>query len=366
MRVCGRCNPADSCRNSICLKLMVGPDKICFYRALFCDIISGMRRGFLFLLPVFCVLISHTAQANWEYPGTYIGDGWYEDDGSSFVISVRGGASMAFGTIKNDIGALTSEYYYNPTDGSVISAAYYDACNDNGGCEGYLYAGIGEIGELPAKEDFESFSFAAGASIGWTIPNRPQWRIELGWDHIAESEYNVSPLFEGDLPLYGGDIDGVVVHAQSGSVQSNVNTDIISVMAFYDFFDGLQKPMRTVIPYVGFGIGYADSTTTMNLADLYGDLSTSVDLQNFGEMDDYGVLQFYRSEKSSSNVAGLVSVGLSYGLSESLFLDFGARVAYIPKIQWALKNADDTRSRDWFRAENMIYANIMLGLRFEF
>lgn len=327
-----------------------------------------MRKRIIYILPILSCLCGAGANANWEYPGTYVGDGWYSDDGSRFTISVRGGASVAFASIKNDIGALTSEYYYNPNDGSVISAAYYDACRNGsaGGCADYVYAGVGELGTLPAKEDFESFAFAAGASVGWTIPNHPQWRIELGWDHISETEYNVSPLFEGDLPLAGGLIDGVVVHAQSGGVHSKVNTDIISVMAFYDFYDGLYKPVRTVIPYVGLGVGYADSKTTLNLVDLYGDLSTSVDLQNFGTPDEYGVLQFYRSEKSSSNVAGLVSLGLSYGITDSLFADFGARVAYIPKIKWALDNADNTRSRDWFSAENMIYANIMLGLRFEF
>ena len=111
-------------------------------------------------------------------------------------------------------------------------------------------------------------------------------------------EYNQSPLFDGDLPLTGGDVSDVVIIAQSGSAQSKISTDIISAMAFYDFFDGLQKPVRKVIPYVGFGIGYADSKTTLNLSDLYGDLSTSVDLQNFGEADDYGVVQFYRSKTS--------------------------------------------------------------------
>lgn len=326
----------------------------------------NMRKRIIYVLSVLSCVATGSSYANWEYPGTYVGDGVYSDDGSRFVISARGGASISRATIKNEIGALTSEYYYNPTNGGVISAAYYEACVDGGSCAGYEYAGIGDLATLPATKDYSDFSFAVGASVGWTIPYRPQWRVELGWDHIAESEYNSSPLFEGDMPLAGGDVSGVVVFAQSGSVQSKVATDIISAMAFYDFFDGLQKPMRRVIPYVGFGIGYADTKTTLNLSDLYGDLSTSVDLQNFGTMDDFGVLQFYRSEHSSSNVAGLISAGVSYGIADGMFLDFGARVAYVPKIKWALSNEDDTRHRDWFSAENLIYANIMLGLRFEF
>ncbi len=325
-----------------------------------------MKVGKIFLLPVLSCALFGAAQANWQYPGTYVGDGWYTDDGSRFTISVRGGASMSFASIKNEIGSLTSEYYINPADGMVVSAAYYDACVDGGGCAGFEYAGIGELAELPPNKDYSSFTFAAGASIGWTIPNHPQWRIELGWDHIAESEYNASPLFEGDLALVGGNVAGVVVHAQSGSVQSKISTDIVSAMAFYDFFDGLQKPMRQVIPYVGLGIGYADTKTTLNLSDLYGDLSSSVDLQNFGKLDQFGVLQFYKSENRNSNIAGVVALGLSYGITETIYLDLGARVAYVPKIKWTLQNEDDTRKRDWFSGENLIYANIMLGVRFEF
>lgn len=338
-------------------------NKICFYHVMICDIILRMRNSLLFILPCLACIVSGVAHGNWQYGGTYVGDGAYTDDGTRFVISVRGGASMGFGTIENKIGSLTSEYWYNPNDGMVISAAYHDSCTD---CGDFVYAGFGQLGDLPAEKDYQAFAFAAGASIGWTIPNRPQWRVELGWDHITESEYNASPLFEGDLTLTGGTVDGIVVHVQSGGVQSKITTDIISAMAFYDFFDGIQKPTRTIVPYVGFGIGYADVKTKLNLSDLYGDLSTSVDLQNFGKLDDYGVLQFYPSETNTSNVAGLLAVGLSYGITETMFLDLGARVAYIPKIKFALSNSDDTRDRDWFDGENMIYANFMLGLRFEF
>ena len=315
----------------------------------------------LLLLPFLSCLVATLAHANWEYPGYYVGDGAYTDDGSRFVVSLRGGASVSAATIKNQVGSLTSEYYYDPDSGVIMSAGY---CGEN--CDQYTYAGIADLSALPPRTDFSALSFAAGASLGWTIPNKPQWRLELGWDHISESEYNSSPLYEGDQELTGGDIDGIVLHLTSGAVQSSVTTDIISIMAFYDFYDGLQKPLRTVIPYVGFGVGYADSKTVLNLADLYGDLSESVDMGNFGEKDDYGVVQFYRSETSSANIAGVVALGLSYGITESMYFDLGARLMYIPKIKWKLTNVDNTRNRDWFSAENMFLANIMLGIRFEF
>lgn len=318
-------------------------------------------------MPVLSCLMFGAARANWEYPGYYVGEGAYTDDGGRFIVSVRGGASVGMGTIKNEIGELTPLYYMSP-DGSVImSELGYYQCTDRGQCADYIPAGYVNLGDLPATKDFESFGFAAGASLGWTIPNSPQWRIELGWDHISESEYNASPFIEGEAPLFGGSVSDVTAVISSGAVQSKVVTDIISVMAFYDFFDGIQKPTRTVIPYIGFGVGYADIKTTLQLSDPYGDLSGIYELLPYGvkEQDD-SVIQFYRSELSSANIAGVLALGLSYGITENMFFDIGARVAYIPRIRWALSNEDASQYRDWFSAENAIYANIMLSLRFEF
>lgn len=320
-----------------------------------------MRIKNLILLPLLSCAVFGAARANWQYAGNYLGDGAYADDGSRFVLSFRGGASASMGTIKNDMGSLSTAYYVGP-DGGVIPELYYQACVEDGGCADFTYAGVGELSHLPPTEDYSGFAFAGGASIGWTIPGRPQWRIEAGWDHITESEYNASPMLEGELTLDSG----AVVYVPSGSVSSKVSTDIISLMAFYDFYDGLYKPVRDLIPYVGFGFGYSDSKTVLNLVDPYGDLSADVDLQNFGKPNEWGVLQFYQSERHSANVAIMGAAGASYGITETMFLDFGARVAYIPKVTWALRNEDDTRHRNWFAAEDMIYLNFMLGLRFEF
>lgn len=324
-----------------------------------------MRKRIFTIMPILSCLMTVPAMANWQYGSEMVNSGWYQDDGTRFVISGRGGASFGMASIQNKVGALVNEYYIEPETNIVITASYYDACVKEGGCGSFVYAGMAALENLPAKDDFGSFAFAAGASIGWTMPNRPQWRIEVGWDHISESEYNASPLFEGNLPLTEGNAEGEIF-VQSGAVQSTVTTDIISAMAFYDFFEGLEKPLNQWIPYVGLGLGYADSKTVMDLSDPYGDLSTSVDLQNFGETDDYGVIQFNRSTHNTSNIAAVAALGVSYGIGEGMFLDLGARVAYIPKIKWVLQNADDTRERDWFNAENMIYANLMLGVRFEF
>lgn len=326
-----------------------------------------MRSRSLFLLPFLSCLVFGTASANWEYAGYYVGEGSYQDDGSRFVVSVRGGASFGFGTIKNEIGELTPLYYMSPDGSTIMSELGYYQCTDRGECGDFVPAGYVNLGSLPATKDFESFGFAAGASLGWTVPYTPQWRLELGWDHIAESEYNASPFVDGEAELFGGQASGGIARISSGAVQSKVETDIISVMAFYDFYEGLQKPMRQAIPYVGVGIGYADIKTTLQLSDPYGDLSGIYELLPYGvkEQSD-SVIEFYRSELSSGNVAGLVTLGVSYGITENMFFDIGARLAYIPRIRWALSNEDGSQHRDWFSAENNIYANIMLSVRFEF
>lgn len=326
-----------------------------------------MRKRNFYALSLLSCVLAMPACANWQYPGTYVGDGWYEDDGTRFIISARGGASFGMGKIQNDVGAIVTGYYVSPDYNEIATQGY---CEATGNCSGWIYAGYGELSQVDTAKDLESFSFAAGASIGWTIPNHPQWRIEAGWDYISKSDYNASPMFEGDLLLQGGATsEPIIANVRSGSVNSQISTDIISAMVFYDFFEGLQKPIRTFIPYVGFGVGYADTKTVLNLSDPYGDIAYQLELMQYGEVvtvDGINMVEFYRSERNTTNVAGLLSVGFSYGITENMFFDLGARVAYLPKVKWGLTNEDDTRHREFFSAENLIYANIMAGIRFEF
>ena len=361
MRACGKCSRVVFCKKTI-------SNKIYFYRNAIYDIIIRMRKRNLILLPVLSCLMSVPAMAGWQYDGEYVGDGWYMDDGARFVISVRGGAAAGFGAIKNDVGELSTFYYINDENNLISESVCFSFGGENGCLDaGYKLAGYGNIGDLPPTKDFESFAFAAGASIGWTLPGRPQWRFEAGWDHIMKSDYNATPMYSGVLQLSGGALSDMV--ADAGSVQSTVQTDVISAMAYYDFFDGLQKPLGTMIPYVGLGIGYADTTTTMILTDTYGNLSGDNSMDNYGviyEDDPYKLVDFYKSEYSNSNIAGIIAAGFSYGLTDRIYMDMGARLTYIPKIKWVLTNEDDTQHRDWIRAENLIYINMMLGLRFEF
>lgn len=327
-----------------------------------------MKYKIPFAVIIISALFAGNAHANWQYAGNYAKDGFYSDDGSRFVLSLRGGMAISSGSIKNEIGELSSDYYINSTSGVIISSSAYASCAAAGGgtCTGYTPAGTGNVGDLAAKNDFSTTSVATGFSLGWTIPNDPQWRVELGWDHILETEYNESPLFNGDLMLVGGAVDGMASDISSGGSYASVTTDVISAMFFYDFFDGIQKQSKELIPYIGFGVGYADSKTKLILSDLYGDLSLALDLQSYGVADDYNILQFYKSEKDNANIAGLLALGVSYGISDRMFLDLGVRFMYIPKITWTLSDSTDERHRDWFSANDIIYSNVMLGVRFEF
>ena len=78
------------------------------------------------------------------------------------------------------------------------------------------------------------------------------------------------------------------------------------------------------------------------------------------------MVNFYKSTTNTTNIAGVAALGFSYGIADNLFLDFGARVSYIPRVKYRLTNVDDTRHLDWVSAKNLIYTNVMLGVRLEF
>jgi len=307
------------------------------------------------------ILSATSAFAGWQNSGYYVNDGYYVDDGSRFTIGFRGGLSLANAKMKNEIGSLEANYLVNETTGSVITELAWE---NLGSPSGYIDIGVGDVATLPVKKDFSKVAFTAGGSIGFTVPYHPQWRLEAGFDHISETDYNQTPFLEGNLITS----DDYLAHIFSSGVTSTVTTDIISAMAFYDFFDGNQKQFNQFIPYIGFGIGYASSKTTLKLTDVYGDLSKDSDLVNYGTIGTDGVIQFADPANNdapvSTNVAFLGSVGASYGISKYTFLDFNFRLMYVPKITWQLVNG--SLHRDWFAAEDMLYTNFMVGLRFEF
>ncbi len=313
-----------------------------------------MRIRILSFITALCALNIGAAHANWQYSGGYLYDSGYGDSGSRASVTLRGGATFAMAKMQNDTGSIVYSYCYDPISGTFVP--------DDGNCTGMEFAGAGSLDSL-GIDKLSAVAFSAGASIGWVLPYTPQWRLELGWDHFSEVDFNESPLFHGDLHLSEGyTISGFNV----GTVQSQMSTDVISIMMFYDFFDGMQKPIRTMIPYIGLGFGYADTVTKMRFFDQSGEVSDLTLLApEFGVVEN-GVISFYPSTTNTANVAGVAAIGFSYGIDENLFLDFGFRAAYLPRVRYTLANSDDSHHLDWFTAKNLIYANAMLGLRIEF
>lgn len=324
-----------------------------------------MRKGNILFLSLLGLLTAGNSFAGWQYPGEYVGDGWYQDDGSRFVMSARGGASIGIGSVQNRIGAIVTDYYVNE-DFSLLATAL-QCQTQEGGCADWYHAGYASLNSVPPTKNLETFAFAGGLSLGLVMPNRPQWRIEAGWDQITESDYNASPMFSGEVELVGGQVSGLVAGLQSGSVNSQLTTDVFSIMAFYDFFEGLAKPVRQFIPYVGFGIGYATTDTILNMSDPFGDIAYQQDLAQYGDIPEgVNMILFYRSKYSSVNIAGLLAFGASYGITEGVFFDFGMRMMYLSEIKWALSNYDNTKHREMFASENNIFLNAHIGVRFEF
>ena len=323
-----------------------------------------MKKSVIGFSALFACLVT-SAHANWQYSNNYKRDSWAGDDGMRFILSVRGGAALGKASIQNDIGGLTGTYMVNSSNNDVVPLAWWNA-QDSAVQALYDVQTYGSLGDLPPAQEYKEYAVMVGVSAGFTMPRYPQWRIEFGLDHISETDYNPNPLFDGMLPLAGG----YYVEAQSGGVQSTLSSDIYSIMAFHDFFDGLQKPLYEFIPYIGVGLGYGDTLTVLQLTDSYGELSSLYDLQNFGIVDSSGIIQFHKAETHSSNLVPMLAGGFSYGIGDRMFLDAGVRLMYMNKIKWQLTNGENTTSaekrRDWFSADKMLYVAGLVGLRVEF
>ena len=300
-----------------------------------------MRR----LLAVFFALVAvlGSARANWEY-----GDVYY-DDGGRFIVGVRAGGAMPFGTMKNNLRAEAGIC----DDGTLFDGTPCDI------------AKVVDLGAFPLTKEFKEFAFAGGASVGMAVEHNPNIRLELDWLHIAESRFDADPLFESVENLSGLEWEPYPVLSAASSVQ----TDVVSAFVYYDFFNGQRKPPRTMIPYIGAGIGYATSATILTLADKYGDFGDDLDMHGF--LEDGSNTNYYTSKTETNNIALSAAAGVAYGIGEGVYFDVGARASWIPRIRWALNNEakEDKitfKERNIFSVENVVFVNIYAGLRFEF
>ena len=329
-----------------------------------------MRKFVIAILSLGCM---SGAAANWE-PG-----GGFTDDGTRVTIGFRGGvARPVTATMQNDLGAFFVGYSGN-------GEGYFPNDNCSGLPGACLPMGIVDLGRLPVAKEFDSNSFTGGMSVGMRLGGKPNIRAEIDWTRISEANFNARPLFSDNILMMYPVLDGgnlvsapSVVTFHVGGARTSVSTDIISAMVYYDFFDGVRKPLGTMIPYVGLGFGYGISTTVLQLSDPYADLSGDLQMQDFGTcrtVQGITICDFYTSETDTNNFVLAGAVGFSYGIERGIFFDLGARAVYIPRISWALNNGlvanvpnstTTSKERDIFSANNVVYMSIYAGLRFEF
>jgi len=300
------------------------------------------------------VLAPSLLLANWEPRGPY------RDDGSRFVISVRGGVAMPLATMRNDLGDMLVGIYEQ--DGGVTYAPDTSNPVDNP----FDLIGTVDLGTLNMNGNFNQVSLAYGLSAGVVMTGNTNIRFEADWLRIEESSFSSNPLFYGDVDTTLGVVSNAVA-----SARASMNSDIISAFVYYDFFEGRLRPEQGFIPYVGLGLGYASTKSVLMLSDPYGDFSGDVVMGNFGEQTGQ-IIDFYTSKTNNRNVALSAAIGGAYGLGQNVYFDIGARASYVPSVRFALNNVRDTKPNagfkemDIFSVRNLIFLNAYAGLRFEF
>ncbi len=301
------------------------------------------------------------------------------DNGARFYVTAKGGATyIQAAKMENDMGSLTVEYFTGTGDG--LEGAFWTPISapSTAGAGNSVVIGFYDMGALDAVEKLSNVTMFASIGLGFVLPNATQWRVEGSWDHYAKFSADAPTLFRDQEPwnyTVGSDSDSGVFTIKSGSMSSTVQTDMYMLMFYRDFFRGVTKPLNTFIPYVGLGFGYADITTTMQLNDIYGNLSEDANMQSYGPpVGADKVVHFYKSDTKTQTVALAGSLGASYGFGVGQFFDVGLKVAYIDKIQWAVNNEkaasiDETvaeSSRDIVSSHNNFYGTAYVGVRFEF
>jgi hypothetical protein len=337
------------------------------------------------LLKLFAVILGISpvaANANWSYWEDY-------DDGARFYVRFAGG--VAFGgalDMNNDMVGITTpelaagyaEDTANPgfadltkPTGEILTLDEYKKCVDEKNCASEAYASIGklEFGKSPIKDSFSVATWTTNLGAGFVLPNS-HFRTEVSWDHISETKYSSSKLISDTVETTGYIGNAMMVDVDLGSVTSKVSTDIVSLMFYYDMYDGLVKPAKTLIPYIGAGLGYANSTVNMSYIDsgALRDTGLFCDFFSDGACGTTS-LATYQSETNNGGLAFGLAGGFSYGLSNIAFLDIGAKLMYADKIIWTLSNegnsaATSTVQQDIFSTSGTFYIMGTVGFRFEF
>ncbi|MDR0449041.1 MAG: hypothetical protein LBG89_01085 [Rickettsiales bacterium] len=314
-----------------------------------------MKKPTGFLAAAAIAFFASTANANWSR----ISDA---DDGGRFYFAVRGGAAFGIGGyMENKLGSVSSSglFLYCPDGVCTDYISTEDMINTSD--PDYEFIGVVPLGGLPVSEKFSVMTWNTNIGVGVVLPGMPGTRIEGSWDRISEVSYNASPFVAGET-LTSENVPISVM--DTGAITSGVQTDIFMMMAYFDFFQGRQKPARQAIPYIGLGLGYAQSRTSMSLIDSNGTLE---DTGAFADFVDQSTGGFYFSENYSNGLAAGAAFGISYGINQFAFLDFGAKVIMANKVEWNMTNPNTGMEKAVVATSSpVIYGMVLAGFRFEF
>ncbi len=315
------------------------------------------------------VLLPTSVYSNWSRP-------YRKDDGGRIYISAKiGGVGIFSSKMENELGKdFTSEYIViEPTTNNFLMVSRiikdYEYNSDTA-----LDTQNLNLGDSKPEEKLKSFSFYSSLALGFVVPEHPNWRSEFSWDHIAEFNYDASPMF--NQTAYYIDSSSVLhsFNINTGAMTSTNKIDLYMLNFYHDFFDSNIKKPNEWIPYIGAGIGYASITTKMQLVDLYADLSYNAAIAAYGYtptdvLSPTGLLDFYESSLQKGSLALSGMFGFSFGFTEKAFLDLGLKLTWIDKIHWGLTDSSSSTtigSKNIIGSDSNFLTSAHVGLRLEF
>lgn len=315
------------------------------------------------------ILLPSSVYSNWSRP-------YRKDDGGRIYISAKiGGVGVLASKMENELGKdFTSNFYVlEPTTDNFILVSEEVKLDKLDTVTVVSGPTPLNLGESKPQEKLKSFTFYSSLALGFVIPEYQNWRTEFSWDHVAQFNYDPSPIFEQKYNYV--DLNNILheFDVPSGAMTTTNTIDLYMLNFYYDFYDSRIKRAGEWIPYIGFGIGYANIITKMQLDDLYGDFSMNSAISSYGyastDADTPNLTLFYESELQKGSLALAGMLGFSFGFTDSVFLDLGLKVSWIDKIHWALTNTSTTTttgSKNIIGSSSNFLTSGHVGLRLEF
>lgn len=154
------------------------------------------------------------------------------------------------------------------------------------------------------RNDSASDGVASGTfGLGYKFSSFLPLRIELNYVRRGNLHYKQDPIIPGETTLE--------------YLQSNIENQTGMASLYYDF----HFETDYFVPYLGAGAGYSSNRVEMDITPSAGGSTQSVN-------------------KTLSNLAWQVALGVRMKLTHNVIFDFGARHASLGKLQWGPWSGD--------------------------